>query len=131
AQLEQDAVILANLGGHTGALWSCFRVVAITRHAAGPEPGGPPARAVQSLPAGSGFAQTGLCGDFRGEVHHFFLDAFAYHEADETGYAGIPLLEQLVDLDVRVLDEGLFGQADFLDELAQTATDHLFDDVGR
>jgi len=72
---------------------------------------------------------------FSGEIFFFFFDTFADGKADisrkldgRTDFTS-GVLNGLLDGDVRVHDEGLLHQADFLVELVHPANDHLFDHV--
>src|SRR5690606_36957843 len=71
------------------------------------------------------------------EVGLFLLDALAESEADEAGDLRrsadflLGFLKGLLDGNVRVHDESLLQQHDFLVELAHAAFDHLLDDVLR
>src|SRR5690606_36351956 len=75
--------------------------------------------------------------DFSGEVRLFLLNALTKREADECGDLGrgadflLSILHGLLDRNVRVHDEALLQQHDFFVELAQTAFDHLLDDILR
>src|SRR5690606_23416067 len=81
------------------------------------------------------FLLLGSSRDFGSEVGLFLLDAFAELQADHAGdldrSAGglFGFLERLGDGEVRVDDESLRQQRDFLEELAHAAFDHLLDDV--
>ena len=70
-----------------------------------------------------------LSSNFFSEVVNWLLDAFAYFEVSEGNDFSTGLLGQLTDLDFRVLDERLLNQAGFCQELADTAFDHIFNNV--
>src|SRR6202035_1068362 len=68
---------------------------------------------------------------FADEIILFLLDAGAYFVTHELHDRGAGLLEELLDRDVRILDERLPYQSDFRQILAQPALDHFGDDLRR
>ena len=77
------------------------------------------------------FLRLHLRHHFADEIVLFLLDARAHFVAHELHDLGAGPLEQLLDGDVLVLDEGLAQQGDFRQVLAQPAFHHLGDDLGR
>ena len=70
-----------------------------------------------------------LGSNFFSEVVDRLLDAFAYFEVGERNDFSTGFLGQFANLDFRVLDERLLNQARFSQELADTAFDHVFNNV--
>src|SRR5690606_20250868 len=77
----------------------------------------------------STLAALGLFHDLLSEADFFFRDALAHFEASEADHFTAGSLDELGDALVRVLDEGLLGQAVLGQELLQAATDHLLGDI--
>src|SRR5690606_32423402 len=80
---------------------------------------------------GSCSAFVHLGHNFRSKVSLFLLDALADNQAHEADHVSASGLDQRTHGLVRVLDERLVQQADFLEELADAAAEHLLDDFRR